>query len=113
MHELSLAENVLEIAEDRRRQAHAGKIASIALEIGQLSAVEPEALRFAMDALIPDSTAAGARVEYQLVAGSALCRGCATGFTLENLYDACPHCQSFDKQILAGDKLLIKSVTFA
>jgi hydrogenase nickel incorporation protein HypA/HybF len=113
MHELSLAENVLEIAERRRLQAHANKIAAIELEIGQLSAVEPEALRFAMDALMPDSTAASAQIEYRLVPGSALCRQCATRFALEFLYDACPTCASFDKQILAGDELLIKSVSFA
>ena len=110
MHELSLAENVLQIAEHSRRQANAEQVLAIELEIGQLSAVEPEALRFAMDALLPESTARGAQISYHLVVGRARCRQCQQQFELDFLYDGCPACDSFDKEILAGDELLVKSI---
>ena len=110
MHELSLAENVLQIAEHSRRQANAEQVLTIELEIGQLSAVEPEALRFAMDALLPESTARGAQISYQLVVGRARCRQCQQQFELDFLYDGCPACDSFDKEILAGNELLVKSI---
>jgi len=110
MHELSLAENVLQIAEHRRRQASAQQVLRIELEIGELSAVEPEALRFAMDALLPNSTAVGAHISYHLVAGQARCRQCQQQFKLDFLYDGCPACDCFDKDILAGEELLVKSI---
>jgi hydrogenase nickel incorporation protein HypA/HybF len=113
MHELSLATNVLEIAESTRHRANARQILSIKLEIGQLSAVEPDAMRFAMDALLPDSSAAGARVDYHFVPGRAHCRDCGQNFKLEFLYDSCPACDSFDKAILSGDELLVKSIELA
>jgi len=113
MHELSLATNVLEIAESTRHRANARQIRGIKLEIGQLSAVEPEAMRFAMDALLPESSAAGAHVDYHLVQGQASCRACGKKFELEFLYDSCPACDSFDKDILSGDELLVKSIELA
>lgn len=113
MHELSLAVNVLEIAERILHKAQAQQIMSIELEIGQLSAVEPEALRFAMDALLPESVASGARVDYRFIAGRAHCQQCGKDFELDFLYDPCPLCDSFDKEILAGDDMLVKSVEVA
>ena len=110
MHEISLATNVLEIAEGVRRSNQAHQITGIELEIGQLSSVEPDAMRFAMEALLPDSTASGARVDYQFVAGRARCRKRGIEFGLDFLYDPCPDCESFDKEILAGEELLIKSI---
>lgn len=113
MHELSLAVNVLEIVERTLRKTRAQQIVSIKLEIGLLSAVEPDALRFAMDALLPESVASGARIDYQVVTGRAHCRQCDKDFELDFLYDACPLCDSFDKEILAGDEMLVKSVEVA
>jgi hydrogenase nickel incorporation protein HypA/HybF len=113
MHELSLAVNVLEIAERTLQKAQAQQIVSIELEIGQLSAVEPEALRFAMDALLPESAASGARVDYRFIPGRARCRQCGKDFELDFLYDACTLCDSFDKEILAGDEMLVRSVEVA
>jgi hydrogenase nickel incorporation protein HypA/HybF len=110
MHELSLAVNVLEIAEGTRQRARAQQIVSIELEIGQLSAVEPEALRFAMDTLLPESTASGAHIHYHYIQGRAHCRQCGNDFELDFYYDPCPRCDSFDKEILAGDDMLVTSV---
>jgi hydrogenase nickel incorporation protein HypA/HybF len=113
MHELSLAVNILEIAERAQQRAGAQQIVSIELEIGQLSAVEPAALRFAMDALLPESAASGARVDYQFIPGRARCRQCKQDFELDFYYQPCPLCDSFDKEILAGDDMLVKSVGLA
>ena len=113
MHELSLAVNILEIAERSQQRSGAQQIVSIELEIGQLSAVEPAALRFAMDALLPESAASGARVDYRFIAGRAHCRQCGQDFELAFYYDPCPLCDSFDKEILAGDDMLVKSVGLA
>lgn len=111
MHELVLAEQVLAIAERARQQEQARRVLSIELEIGQLSMVEPEALRFAMDVLLPDSACCGARVHYRCIDGRARCRHCGVEFALDFLYDGCPVCASFDKHVLAGEGMLVTSIS--
>jgi len=113
MHELSLAGSVLESAEDQRLEAGAARITAIELEIGQLTCVEPLAMEFAMNALLPDTAACGARVDYHFTVGVARCTDCQAEFELDFPYDPCPACAGFGKDILAGEEMLVKSVTVA
>ena len=111
MHELSLAGSVLEIAERRRKAAGASRITAIELEIGQLTCVEPLAMEFAMTALLPDTAARDALVDYHFTVGRARCTDCNEEFELDFPYDPCPACAGFGKDILAGEEMLVKSVT--
>jgi hydrogenase nickel incorporation protein HypA/HybF len=101
---------VLDIVERTRESAGAERVVAIELEIGQLAAVEPEALRFAMDALLVDSCASGAHIHYRFTRGRARCNRCDQTFELDFLYDCCSHCGSFDKAILEGDDMLVQSI---
>ena len=111
MHELAIAQEILAIVEHTRQREGARQVLSIELEIGQLSTVEPEALRFAMEALLPESICPEARVRYTFVEGRARCRQCSEEFALDFLYDGCPACASFDKDILAGKEMRVLSIT--
>lgn len=110
MHEFSLAQSVLEIAEKARLRAGASQVVAIELEIGLLSAVEPDAMRFAMDTLLCNTAASEALIRYRFVPGCASCHNCGREFELEYLYDPCPGCESFDKEIRAGEEMLVKSI---
>ena len=48
MHEMSLAEGILQIVEDTARANAAARVRSVLLEIGALSHVEEQALRFCL-----------------------------------------------------------------
>ena len=52
MHEMSLAEGIRQIVEDAGRSQGFGKVKIVVLEIGELSSVEPESLRFCFDVVI-------------------------------------------------------------
>ncbi len=103
MHELTLASSVLEIAEKKPCEVGADKIIAIELEIGQLTCVEPLAIEFAMEAILPDSAARGASVDYHFTAGRARCEDCSEEFELDFAYDPCPACTGFHREILAGE----------
>ncbi len=57
MHEMALAEEGLQIVQDAARREGLQHVHALWLEIGQLSSVEPEALRFGFDAVARDSIA--------------------------------------------------------
>ena len=69
MHEMSLAENVREIIEDAARARGFRRVRRIVLEIGELAAVETEALQFCLDVVLEGSVAAGAQLEFIDVPG--------------------------------------------
>jgi hydrogenase nickel incorporation protein HypA/HybF len=72
MHEMTLAENVLQIVEDAARRESLRRVHTVWLEIGQISSVEPEAMRFCFDAVTRDSVAEGARLEIVTTAGAEM-----------------------------------------
>ena len=63
MHEMSLAESILQIVEETARSSAADQVRAVRLEIGTLSHVERDALRFCFDAVTRGTLADGARLE--------------------------------------------------
>ncbi len=106
MHELGIAQAALNHVLTQAKRTGAQSIDTIVLRIGALSGVDPEALRFAFEAILPTSAAAGARVELESVAAVAKCRSCGHDYSPENetLFE-CPHCHSFGAELLQGREL--------
>jgi hydrogenase nickel incorporation protein HypA/HybF len=109
MHEMALAESVIQIVEETARK-HAAAVRAVWLEIGRLSHVEPEALRFAFDLVKRDGPARGARLEIVATDGTAWCMKCSEVVTLARLGDACPRCGSYQLQVTAGDQMRVKEI---
>ena len=57
MHEMSLAEGVLQIIEETARREGARRVKQVVLEIGRLSSVEASALAFCFDVVTRGSVA--------------------------------------------------------
>ena len=73
MHEMSLCESVLDILEQQAREQNYCKVTKVWLEIGALSSVEADAMRFCFDAVMQGSLADKARLEIITVQGRAWC----------------------------------------
>lgn len=92
MHELSLLENVREILESHAQTQKFTKVTSVKLEIGKLSCVEPEALRFGFDVVMKGSLAEGAELIITELNGLGRCQRCEQNTAMNALYDPCSHC---------------------
>jgi hydrogenase nickel incorporation protein HypA/HybF len=110
MHEMALAESVLQIVEDTARKHGASEVRAVRLAIGRLSHVEPEALRFAFDVVTRQSLAQGARLEIEATEGSAWCMQCCDAVPLARLGDACPRCGSYQLQVTGGDDMRVRDI---
>ncbi len=113
MHELSLAENLLQIIEESALEQQFTQVKTIWLEIGQLACVEQESLRFYFDVVKQDSVARHAALEIIGITGKALCTQCDRQFAIAAYHEACPHCGSFALQITQGDTMRIKELDVA
>ncbi len=110
MHEMALAENVLQIVEEAARREGFRQVRTLWLEIGQLSSVEPDAMRFCFEAVARGSVAAAARLEIVLTPGAAWCNACRRRVSLGQLGTACPHCGGYRLRLTEGTEMRVKQL---
>ena len=110
MHEMALAEGMLQLVEDTARRESARRVKLVVLEIGQLSSVEPEALTFCFEAVTRGSIAQDASLEILAVPGTGWCMQCAETVPISELYGACPKCDSHQVQPTGGMEMRVKEI---
>jgi len=110
MHELSLCEGVLQILEEHAVSRGFKQVKGVWLEIGALSGVDPEAMRFGFDAVMKGTLAEGAVLEIIDLPGTAWCMSCGKSVPVKARYDACPDCGGYQLQVTGGDEMRIKEL---
>jgi hydrogenase nickel incorporation protein HypA/HybF len=96
MHELGIATAALDQVILRARGEGARQVARIGLRVGVLSGVDPEALRFAFEAILPGTLAEGAMLDIETVAAIAHCGHCGRDFPAAAA-DACGLCATCEQ----------------
>jgi len=108
MHEMAIAQGVLEIALENAARHDAKKITQIKLLIGAMTEVEPDSLKFCFSALAEGTLAAGAELEIATIPLVGRCRDCSREFDVEGFRFLCPDCGSAGVEILSGRELRVE-----
>jgi hydrogenase nickel incorporation protein HypA/HybF len=106
MHELAVTQEIVEIL---RRHAGERKVRRVVIEIGKLSAVLPDAVRFCFDLCTEGTSAEGAVLEILELPGRARCRACAGEVTLDRPFGRCT-CGSSDLDWISGEELRVREM---
>lgn len=106
MHELGITRNVVAIASEA---AKGRRVRKVTLEVGRLSGVMAEAIRFCFDTVAAGTALDGAELEIREIEGRARCQACGADYALPTLFTACA-CGSRDRERLAGEELKIKTI---
>jgi hydrogenase nickel incorporation protein HypA/HybF len=109
VHELAIAEGVVDTVTQRLPGA---RISSVRLEIGVLSGVVADSIRFCFDLATEGTGLEGATLEITEPPARCRCRACGTEFQPDPPIILCP-CGSADVAVLGGDELKILSVQVA
>ncbi len=109
MHELSITRNIVSIA---REHAKGIPVKRVTLEIGKLSLVIPDSIRFCFDVYSKDTELAGAFLEIIEKPGLFRCLNCLKESEFDNFFKSCS-CGSNDLVCIAGEELKIKEMEFA
>lgn len=110
MHEMSLCENIREIIQEQAKENGFTRVTRVWLEVGPLSCVEPDALRFGFDVVMRGSVAQGAAVEIMTPIATAKCLACQQIVEIQQRYDPCPHCGMGPMNMIKGDALKISKL---
>jgi hydrogenase nickel incorporation protein HypA/HybF len=106
MHELGLTQEILDIVLQRAQER---KVRRVVLEIGRLSCVLPDAIRFCFDLCAAGTMADGAELEIVEPPGRGRCRQCGDELALHAAFTRCA-CGSSDIEWLSGEELKIKAM---
>jgi hydrogenase nickel incorporation protein HypA/HybF len=108
MHELSIADAILQIA-----LTHAGDrpIESVEVKLGHLRQVVPDALAFAWTLVTEGTDAEGAELVIEQVPAAGVCRGCGAESEWDAFPLACTACGGFDVRLVRGEELNVDALT--
>ena len=109
MHELAITEGVVDAVTERLPDA---RITCVRLEIGALSGVVPDSVRFCFDLVTEGTNLEGARLEITETSGRCHCLGCGRDFEPDGPIPICP-CGSVEMTVLSGQEFKIASVQVA
>jgi hydrogenase nickel incorporation protein HypA/HybF len=109
MHELAVTESVIAAISS---QLPDSRVVVVHLEIGRLSGVMPDAVRFCFELAGEGTCVAGARLDITEPDGEGHCESCGTSFPARDPLAVCP-CGSADVTVSGGADLTIKAVEVA
>ncbi len=110
MHEMTIALNIVRIIEQAAQTQHFHSVSKVYVEVGPLSSVDIEALKFSFSAAVQSSHLAGTQLVLIELAGLARCESCLEEVPIKHFYDACPCCGSYQLTVLQGDELRVKNL---
>jgi hydrogenase nickel incorporation protein HypA/HybF len=107
LHELAISEAIVSEVCD-----HVGtsKVSRVVLEIGRLSAVVPDAVRFCFDLAAQGTVVEGAALEIIEIPAFGHCRQCGSSAKEADSLFVCDACGGIEFDFLRGRELRIKSV---
>jgi len=114
MHELTLAQNTLEILEQQARANGARRITGVWLSLGAFSCVEAESLQFCFDMVCRGTLAQGCLLHLEQQPAEAWCSQCKQQVALPSApILVCPLCGGQQLKTDAHDHIQIKRLEVA
>ena len=110
MHELSIAQNILDIVHQYVPPEDRGRITRVGMKIGELSGVVVDSLEFCFTAIISGTPMVDARLNVVQVPIQARCRSCSSAFQVDQSVFRCPNCGGSDLEVTAGRDLQVTDI---
>jgi hydrogenase nickel incorporation protein HypA/HybF len=108
MHELAIAQSIVEAIEAKALEYQATRVKSVRLKIGEASGILGDSLAFNFEMLanlVP--VLAGAKLDIESLPHRAWCPHCSKEFAVQSYIAQCPTCQEWSSNIISGTELQI------
>jgi hydrogenase nickel incorporation protein HypA/HybF len=107
MHEMSIAQSILNIVDEYMINEDGQKLKEVAVEIGELVAVVPDSLTFCYDVLIEETPYKDSKLNINIIPLKGTCSDCNRLFKIKKFEFICPYCQSTAITVQGGQELRI------
>ena len=117
MHELSMAQAIVDTVLDAAEKNNATEVVEVTIEVGMLTMLNPEQLKFLLDVIVEDTLLVDAEIIIEDVPVEIDCRSCDyTGLANTDGSDhylsivKCPQCDERNVEILTGKECNVKTI---
>ncbi len=118
MHEISIAGAIIDSVLDAAKKNDAKKVEEIFIEVGELTALNPDQLKFIFETITVGTVAAGAKYDIRVVRPLISCKKCSYTGPIEFFERLhfflpaikCPECGDMDVDITAGRECCVKKI---
>jgi hydrogenase nickel incorporation protein HypA/HybF len=111
MHEMGIVQSIIGILQEQADIHKARRITEVRLEFGALTAVMPDAVRFAFDVLSRGTVSEGAKLDIRILPIKMKCLDCGAVKETETYAPLCPECASAAVLVIQGkDEIRIASI---
>jgi hydrogenase nickel incorporation protein HypA/HybF len=110
MHEMSIAQNIIEIVDEISRENQVRNVRKVIVKIGKLVAVVPDSLQFCYEAITKGTPLENSELEIHIIPIVAKCHNCKRTFEVESYFFICPFCESSEVKILQGEEFNVSEL---
>jgi hydrogenase nickel incorporation protein HypA/HybF len=110
MHELPVAESILEMVQRHAQEADATRVTDLYLVIGKLSSIVDDSIQFYWDIISEGTLAEGAQLHFERIPAELFCLDCGSRYVMADTTFACPSCQGTHVKVVAGDEFRLEAI---
>jgi len=110
MHELSIAQSIIEIVEDNIKNQTDPKVKSVFMKVGKMSNVVVDSLKFGFDTLISGTNLEGANLVIEEIPIKIKCKNCYKESELIHYNFICKNCKSTSVEMISGNELTVSEI---
>jgi hydrogenase nickel incorporation protein HypA/HybF len=100
MHELSIAQGIVDIVRQYVPEDQAADIRLVKVRVGPLAGIVPDSLDFCFGAIVNGTALSKASLDIEETPIRSQCAGCGGIFTVEGAVFSCPGCGSGEIKVI-------------
>jgi hydrogenase nickel incorporation protein HypA/HybF len=110
MHEMSIAQNIVEIVEEILQNESGSSVSKVCVKIGELIAVVPESLQFCYSAITAGTTLEKSKLVIEEIPVKVRCKKCESLFRVQSFVFQCPECNGTELETISGRELSVSEI---
>ncbi len=110
MHELSIAQNIVEIVGEHIPAGSSRRVKTVRIELGESAGVVADSLEFCFNTITSGTEMQGAVLEIERVPFVVECNSCGKTSTNEREVFLCSFCNGNDVKMISGNELQVKAI---
>lgn len=110
MHELTITQNILDIAVRHAQTCNAQKITDLYIVMGEWSSVVDDSVQFYWDIISDGTIAKGANLHFQRNKVKIVCCDCQSEYSPSYKELFCPNCAGINLKVIQGEEFYLDSI---
>lgn len=110
MHELSVAQNIIEIIEQAVPAEERSNIESVRIKVGEFSNIVVDSLLFSLEVITSGTPLGNAKFPVEYIPLKVICKDCNKEFNNQFAIIVCPLCGGKNTEVISGTELMISEI---